>query len=420
MTDSMHRNFKNEISESDKKKEARSEADCRNAVTHLNSSVFIMCGEQSADMHGALLAKHLMSLNKSLKISGIGGKCLKESGVEIIRDNADLAVVGFWEVIKQYSKFKQLLNYVVNYIKEKSIDVVILIDYPGFNLRVAKMLFGSKTKVVYYITPQIWAWGRGRLEILRKYIHHAIVIFEFEKEFYKKEGISVSFVGHPLMDKFNMNLSTKELRDSIPIKDGNPVIAFLPGSRKLEIERLLPIYLDVYKRLKAKNPNLNFVVSAASQERFDEISFIVNNYSEKNNIEPIPVSAVDVNQIIKESTLAVVASGTVTLQTALYFKPMIVVYRIQAFFSYFMKTFLKTRFISLVNIVGDEEIVPELIQYECNSDNIIEKINRFLEDKDYYNMVSKKLQVVLERLGQPGASFRAAKIIAGILNEKNN
>lgn len=379
-------------------------------------SVFIICGEQSADIHGALLSKHLKSLKPEVRIVGIGGKILKDAGVEIYRDNSDLAVVGFWEVLKHYSKFKRLLKDVIDFIDKESFDTVILIDYPGFNLRLAEGLKNNKAKVIYYISPQLWAWGFERLKIIKKYVDHILVIFEFEKEIYEKAGIPVSYVGHPLIDTFNPDIPSEEFKKTIPVKNEEPLVAYLPGSRGTEIARLLPIYLQSINLLRKKKPHLRFVISAASSERMKEIEKINEDFCKKNKCEKIPVFSGDVNEVIKEADVVVVASGTASLQTALFLKPMVVVYTVNPVSYWIIRSLIKTKYISIVNIVAQEEIIPELIQKECNPQKIVQWVSRYLEDKPYAENMTQKLKTVREKLGTPGASRRAAEIIRGILS----
>lgn len=379
-------------------------------------SVFIICGEQSADIHGALLSRHLKSLKPEVRIVGIGGKILKDAGVEIYRDNADLAVVGFWEVLKHYSKFKRLLSDVIDYIDKESIDTVILIDYPGFNLRLAEGLKNHKAKVLYYISPQLWAWGFERLKIIKKYVDHIFVIFEFEKQIYEKAKIPVSYVGHPLLDTFNPELSTEKFKKALPEKKGGPLIAFLPGSRSSEITRLLPVYLQSIRLLRKKNPGLRFVLSAASVQRMNEIEVIQTEYCRKSKAEKVFVYLGDVNEVIREADVVVVASGTASLQTALFLKPMMVVYTVNPVSYWIIRSLIKTKYISIVNIVAQQEIIPELIQKECNPQKIVQWVSRYLEDKAYAEEMVQKLKAVREKLGTPGASQRAAEIISGLLS----
>ncbi len=381
-------------------------------------SLFIFSGEPSADVHGALLVESLRSLNSSLKIYGVGGARLQEAGVEIFRDNGDLAVVGFWEVLKHYWKFKKLLKDVVAFIQKQNVEMVILIDYPGFNLRLAERLCTSKVKVVYYISPQLWAWGKNRMNDIREYVDHMIVIFDFERTLYEKAGIPVTFVGHPLMDKFEETLNTEVLNAFLNRKNKEPLIAFLPGSRKEEVSRLVPIFLEVLAQLRKQMPDFQFVFSAASQERSDEIQKMCRDFGELCGTDSPPVFLGDVKQIMKESFALVVASGTASLESALYTTPMVVVYRMNPFSYWIIKFLIQIKNISLVNVILGRKVVPELIQSDCNPSRIVEEILKYKNDAEYRARVQETLLSVKQKLGVPGASVRAAQTIIKVLDEK--
>lgn len=382
-----------------------------------SSSIFIFSGEQSADIHGSLLAKALLHKYPLTKIFGVGGEKLREAGVTLIRDNNDLGIVGFIEALKHYNKFKNLLHFVSSYIIDNKIDLVILIDFPGFNLRLAKYLKSKNVKIAYYISPQIWAWGRKRIQTIKDSVEKIIVIFNFEEKIYKKENIPVSFVGHPLVDSLNIDLETLELDKFLnDFNSEDILIALLPGSRKKEVEIHLPIFLAFAKLMTQKNKKVKFVISSATNQRYNEILKINNEFSKNNNIEPVPIFEGDVNQVIKKSDFVILVSGTVSLQAAYYQKPLVVVYKVN-FFSYLIiKMLIKTQFISLVNIVAEEKIVPELIQNECTPQNIEKYINEWINNKNLKHEIENKLKIIRERLGEKGASERVAEIIGEMIN----
>ncbi|MBN2144187.1 MAG: lipid-A-disaccharide synthase [Candidatus Aureabacteria bacterium] len=381
------------------------------------SRIFIFCGEQSSDAYGALIAKELYYRRPDLSITGVGGPHLKNAGVSILRDNSDLAIVGFWEAVKHYFKFRKLMNEVVRHIQNEQVSVVVLIDYPGFNLRLAKRLKHLPVKVVYYISPQLWAWGKGRLREMKKLIHHMIVIFEFEKKIYQDMAIPVTFVGHPLMDLFDPFLSTGEIKAFIQRKEECPLIGFLPGSRHTEVSRLLPVFCSSMVLLKKKIPDIQFVISASSKEREQEILAITAPFFRMHDLEPVPVFSNDVNQIMKESTIVVVASGTASFQTALHAKPMVVVYRM-GFISYWItRLLIQVKNIAMVNIIAEKTIVPELVQDSCNPERITEEVSHLIENGRAYRETVFELDQLKEKIGYAGASERASEVILRILNE---
>jgi lipid-A-disaccharide synthase len=381
-------------------------------------SIFIFSGEPSADMHGALLAEALHAQNPSLKIYAVGGPRLQEAGVELFRTNADLALVGFWEVVKHYWKFKKLLEDVLAFIQEKSVELVILIDYPGFNLRLAERLHTLKVKVVYYISPQLWAWGKDRMNDIRKTVDHMIVIFDFERTLYEKAKIPVTFVGHPLMDTFEEHVNTEALNVFLNRKSGDPLIAFLPGSREAEVKRLVPIFLKTLARLRKEIPDFQFVFSAASKERSDQIQKICKDFWELYGVEPPPIFFGDVKQIMKESFALIVKSGTATLESALYTTPMVVVYRVNSISYWIIKVLIQIKNISLVNVISGRKTIPELIQSDCNPSRIVQEILQYKNNTQRYSEVKEALLAVKEKLGVPGASVRAAQSILKVLDEK--
>jgi len=383
----------------------------------MNKSIFIFSGEQSADNHGALLARAIKKNIPDVKLTGVGGIALKDAGVDIIRDNSDLSVVGIIEVLKHYNKFRNLLNSTEQYIKDKSIDLVILIDYPGFNLRLAKLLEKQSCKVVYYISPQLWAWGKNRIKIVKQCIDHVIVIFKFEELFYREHNVSVSYVGHPLLDNFNEDINTKALRDKIKLDSGKKIIVFLPGSRKVEIQRLIPEILNTIRKLSQTSHDFQFVISAASTMLESEINQAISAFKWGLKQMDVKVYAGDINPLIKVADFVVVASGTASLQVAIHQKPMVVIYKINMFSYYILKKMITIPYVSIVNIIADKMVVPELIQNKCNHHEISKLVIEYFENDEYKERMKKDLVTFKTILGSSGASDNAAKIIKKLLDE---
>ncbi len=358
--------------------------------------ILIVTGEASGDLHGALLIKELKKLIPDLKVFGIGGEKLKEEGVELVYHIRDIAVVGILEVIPKFFRIRNAMRMLYQKMLSERPDVCLLIDYPGFNLRFAKLAKKQGIKVVYYILPQIWAWGSWRVKSIRQLVDKGISILPFECEFYGRDEITlplqIEFVGHPLLDIITPN---PEPRTPNP-----DTIALLPGSRKEEIKRILPIMLECVKRM----PEFEFVLPVAPG--------IDKNWVEKlvgaNLLTRIKIVEGKTYEVLRSSKLALITSGTATLEACILEVPMIIIYKL-GFLSYiFGRLLVRIRWVGLPNIIAGEEIVPEFIQFNAKPKEIIKTARQILKNREQTIL---KLREVRKKLGSTGAVHRAAEIL---------
>lgn len=380
-------------------------------------NILIIAGEASGDIYGADLANHLFKTIPGLNISGIGGNRMREAGVDILYDIASISVVGFSEILPRFWSIRKAFNVVSGIIKSGGSDLVILIDYPGFNIRLAGITKKAGVPAIYYISPQVWAWRKGRIRLLAGRIKKMFVVLPFEEDIYKKEGINCSFLGHPLVDEI---LSTRAVRDSIKIyglDENKKTIGILPGSRTGEIRLLLPLFLEAAKIIRDSNPGIQIIMAAAESLDFRQVEKIINdwrNAGDNNRLE-IKLIKGEANDVINVSNVIIAASGTITLQAALLGKPMVIVYKVSLLTYALARMLVSVKHIGLANIMAGRRIVPELIQYDATPDKIADEVNRFFNDTQYYEKTKKELNFVRQMLGPPGASERVAKEIAGML-----
>ena len=371
--------------------------------------VLIVTGEASGDIYGANLARHLYK-QTSLKILGIGGERMRDAGVDILFDSSNISVIGVSEILPRLRAIIRAYRIVTGLIKSRSVDLIILIDYPGFNIRIAGAAKKADIPVVYYVSPQIWAWKKGRLRLLAKRVKKMIVILPFEEVIYKEAGVDCSFTGHPLADEILATRPQEETITRYGIKKDNPVIGLFPGSRIGEIKSLLPDILKAAQVLKNGNPGLQFVMAIADSLDFDYIVDIVSG-----DHPDIRVIRGEANDVINISDVIIAASGTITLQAALFEKPMVILYRLSTLTYTIARLLVRINNIGLVNIMAGRRIVPELLQKEVTPERIAAEIKKMLHDREYYDRIKKDLHEVKLKLGPPGASERVAKIIAGML-----
>jgi lipid-A-disaccharide synthase len=372
------------------------------------SRIMIIAGETSGDLHGAKLVSAMQKRNKGLVFCGIGGRALKETGVDILIDASEISVVGITEVFSKTLGILKGLRMVKKILKTAPPDLLILIDFPDFNLHVAATAKKNKIPILYYISPQIWAWRPGRVKKIGELVDHMAVILPFEEEFYKEQRIPVTFVGHPLLEN---SLPPKETIAGKWLED-IPVIGLLPGSRHGEIARHLPVMLDAARILFQKINPIKFIISLAPevQEKYKED--IVKRF---NGAAAIEVVTDGVRGIFEESRMVVAVSGTVTLEAAISGTPMVIIYKVSPL-SYFLgKNLIKVKHIGLVNLIAGKEMVPELIQKAACPEGIANTVFKMLSDSSGLKILGFELLNIRNQLGGPGASERVADIAFGIL-----
>ncbi len=361
--------------------------------------LFISAGDPSGDNATARVVTSLKSSVPDLRFFGLGGPRLKELGQEQLADSADLAVLGFWEVAKRYFYFRSLFNRCLNEIRTRRPSAVVLVDYPGFNLRLAQRIRPLGIPVIYYISPQVWAWGKKRIRQIQECVDRMLVILPFEEKFYRDNRVACDFVGHYLLE----DIPSEFIASDLP---GNKQLALLPGSRPQEIERMLPSMLQA-ARLLARSHGTKAVV-AGVQGAYD--------YRSRLSACPeIDIVYSDARRVLHESDYVLTASGTATLETGIIGRPMVVVYK-TGFVTYqIAKHLVDLDAIGLVNLVAGEKIVPELIQHEASPRRMAAEIGGLIGDGDALGRTVEKLRAIPDKLGGIGASERTAKLIGSYL-----
>jgi lipid-A-disaccharide synthase len=377
-------------------------------------NILIVAGEASGDLHASWLVKAIRDIYPKINFWGLGGARLKEAGVSLYFDIVELAVVGFFEVLKNLKKFRQIFLGLLKEVDRIKPDLAILVDYPGFNLRLAEKLKKRGIPIIYYISPQVWAWGGKRIKTIKNLIDLVIVVFKFEEAIYKKNDIPVAFVGHPLLDIVSPKISKEELFKKAGLNLNNLTLALLPGSREKEVKTLLPIMLDTAILIdKYLGNNIQFLILRSPTVKEDIFSDILARYK-------IPVKLVSdmTYEGLSASDFAVVASGTATLETAILGVPMVIIYKVSFLTWLYLKTIIKIPYIGLVNVVKQEKFIAEFIQYEAKPKRIADYIVPILKDGQKIGRIKQGLSGITSLLGEKGASQKAAQEIINFLNTK--
>jgi lipid-A-disaccharide synthase len=363
--------------------------------------LFLSAGDPSGDNAASLMMAALGDILPKVQVSGLGGPKLSALGQQQLADPEDLAVLGFWEVTRRYWFFRSLMRRCVHEIESSRPNCIVLVDYPGFNLRLAARVRKLGIPIVYYISPQVWAWGGRRLADMQKLLDRMLLILPFESELYRQHNIPHEFVGHYLLDDMEPSL----VASPVP---GNNQLGILPGSRHQEIETMLPSMLDAAERIHRRH-GFKAVIAGISG-RFDYQSRIGPGRSEF-----VRVTYDDARRVIFESDLVLAASGTATLETGIIGRPMVIVYRTGFVTYHIAKRLVDLPSIGLVNLVLGDKVVPELIQGQATGASMAETLSRYISDPDLAASVWQKLSATAEQLGGSGGSRRAAEIIATYL-----
>ena len=367
--------------------------------------ILIITGEASGDLHGANLARALKQAEPSLSIVGIGGALMRAAGIELIPNVVQLDVMGLIgpaavkPIVQRVMRIRQV-------IRSESWDLVVLIDNPGLNFHFARIAKAAGRRVLYYIAPQIWAWRPRRIRWIQRRVDHVVVILPFEAELYHRAGVRCTFVGHPLLDEVAPSYDRAELCKQFDLKDDQPVIGLLPGSRQGEIRSLLPVMLETAARLSARQPTMQFILAQAPS-----VSDALLQECLAHSRVPIRVVHGQASEVMAVSDLLFVASGTATLQAAVVGTPMILLYATTWLTYRLAKWLIRVDYIGLVNLVAGRKVVPELIQQDATADRLCREAERLLQDADSYDQMKVALRAVREALGQPGASRRAAEVV---------
>lgn len=360
---------------------------------------FIIAGESSGDFHGAKLINRIKALEPNSTFMGHGGNLMKSEGILILEHINNLSIMGFTEVIMHLPRIRIIFKKTIQAIKRSKPDRVILIDYPGFNLRIAKNIFHLDIPVSYFIMPQVWAWKKNRIKLIEKYIDQPISIFKFETDWFLKNKINVDFFGHPLLDQKHLDETSKSFFTRHNLTIEYPILLLLPGSRQQEINNHWPIILSLIKILKRRNSNLQFILGKTDTVNILDVPDYVK--VEENAKKAMVIS-----------TAAITASGTATLECAIESLPTIVCYKMSSISWLIAKTLTELKYSSIVNIIANKEIFPEFLQDKMNPDIMLKKLEPLLRE----NSIERKamiedLQQIKRSLGKPGVYDRIAKSI---------
>ncbi|MBN2682339.1 MAG: lipid-A-disaccharide synthase [Bacteroidales bacterium] len=372
---------------------------------------YIIAGEASGDLHGANLIKGLKKNDPEGVFRCWGGDKMQEQGAEIIKHYKDLAFMGFIPVLLNIRTIFKNISFCKKDILDFNPDVLILVDYPGFNLRIAEFATKNKIKVFYYISPTVWAWHKSRIKKIEKYVSKLFVILPFEKEFYKNHGLEVDFEGHPLLDALEFRLKNKQSREDF-LKENNlenkPIIALLAGSRVQEVKKMLPVMLSIIDNY----PDYNFVIAGVK-------SLDTALYTNIIGSNKVSILFDKTYELVQQSEAALVTSGTATLETALLNTPQVVCYKTGKLTFFIAKNLVDIKYISLVNLIMDKEVVKELIQNNLNKTILKFELDRLLFDSETKNRILEEYKQLHEKLGGAGASNRIADKMFNYLEEKN-
>lgn len=364
--------------------------------------LYIIAGEASGDLHASNLMKELNLLDANMEFRCWGGNLMQEQGGAIVKHYSELAFMGFLEVILNLRTILRNLTFCKKDILAFQPDAVILVDYPGFNLKIAEFLYKKGIPVIYYISPQIWAWKQSRVKIIRKVVDKMIVILPFEKDFYARHGMNVEFHGHPLLDALENNKFNPVFPD-----EKKSIVALLPGSRKQEIQKVLP----EMAKTALNFADTKFVIAGVASHGDEFYHKIAGNSS-------IPVISGRTYDLLKQAKAALVTSGTATLETALIGTPEVVCYKGGNISYQIAKRVIKVKYISLVNLIMDRPVVRELIQNELNPANLTHELNLILNDTSTGELINRNYAELREILGGDGASRRAAESVFGFVRKR--
>ena len=343
--------------------------------------ILIVAGEPSGDLHGANLAQELWKLDPTLTLRGLGGEKMLLAGVNLYFNIVELAGIGISEVFKNIARLRQVFKELVAIIEKAKPKAIVLIDFPEFNLRLAKEMHRLKIPIIYYISPQVWAWRRGRVKTISRYVKKMLVIFPFEEEFYRRLRIPVEFVGHPLLDMAMPQKDKSMLKDALQIEGDKVVIGLLPGSRESEVKKHLPVMLEAAKIIGRQIPRVQFVLpinSSLSEKFFTGMM----NLDERVLVRLLPGQS---SEVMGAADLILVASGTATLEAARHSCPMVIIYKISFLTWLFVRPLIRVPYVGLVNLIAKKKIVPEYLQFQANPGRIARECLDLLKNLNQSN-----------------------------------
>ena len=377
-------------------------------------NIIIVCGEASGDLHAGNLAAALLKIDPALAISGVGGACLRGQGVEIWQDIKELGAFGLFDVLVKLPRFFTLKNLILRKIEERKPAAIILVDFSGFNLRLAKAI-NKNIPVIYYVSPQVWASRPGRLKSIAKFVHKMIVLFKFEEEFYRSHGVDVTFVGHTLADLDCQIQDKKSFLAKMNLDVNEKIFALLPGSRGQEIKHIFPVMLRAASLLRASFPGAQFIIAKSPHVDLSVYNKLMRRSNRDLKLRVIEGRTCD---CLNACDLALIASGTATLEAAMVNKPFVVIYKMNLLNYLLYRPQVKIPHICIVNIIARREVIPEFIQFNARPRLIAQEVSAILTDAKRMERIKADLAETRALLGAPGAGLRAAGAILDFLNKQ--
>jgi lipid-A-disaccharide synthase len=369
-------------------------------------TIYFVAGEVSADNHGAALMRCLRELDGELKFVGRGGPQMQEIAGEQFKNwIGEAAVLGLWEVLRKYCYFREQFHETLQEIRESKPDAVVLIDYPGFNLRLARALRRQAPlqKIIYYISPQVWAWNRGRIKRMAHFIDLVLCIFPFEVDPYNQAGLRALFVGHPMIERLQGRKIDTE-------RDPN-LIGLFPGSRSREVRKIFPVMLETARELRKHNRNLRFEVAAASEQLAREMKPAGAGLDQSHDREAIQIKVDETAVIMQRVWAAIVASGSATLEAAYFRLPFVLIYKV-AWPTYLAaRLVVSVKYLGMPNLLADKEVIPEFIQHGAKPNALVKAMQPLIENANARQQMISQFDVIIAKLGGGGASGRAARAI---------
>ena len=387
----------------------------RKAIMNENSGhapkVMIVAGEASGDLHGALLVREMLAVNPTLHFFGIGGNRMQEAGVKLLAHAADIAVVGVSEVFSKTAAFLRIIAKMRKSLDRLKPSLVILIDFPDFNLNIAARAARKRgIRIFYYISPQVWAWREGRVKQIKKLVDQMAVILPFEVDFYAARGFDVHYVGHPLRDIVKTPFTARQARAHFGLAEDKTTIGLLPGSRNSEIQKLLPEMVEAARIISQKIPGTQYILPLADTLEEKTVAGFLSDSGLK-----VKIVAGHTYDVLACCDLAVVTSGTATLETGLMGVPMVIVYKVSLFSELIGRMIIRQQHIGLVNILAGKTVAPELIQRDARGPRIASEALAILQNREKRRQIIRDLGNIRAKLGEPGAARRAAQIACNMI-----
>jgi lipid-A-disaccharide synthase len=373
--------------------------------------ILMIAGETSGDLHGAHLMEAIQKIDPGIEFFGLGGEALAQGGMRLLYHHRTLSVVGITEVLAKLRTILQVLRGLKRSLPVEKPDLAILIDFPDFNLRLAKSVHRQGIPILYYISPQVWAWRASRVKLIARWVRKMIVFFPFEVPIYQAEGVDVEWVGHPLVETVKPSRPKEEAFAQFGLDPHRPTIALLPGSRESEVKRLLPVFIDAARILQRQIPALQFVLPLASGLPGEVLTPWLSRVS-----MPLRVIEGKTYDVMNISDLLITASGTATLEGGILGKPMVIAYKVSPFSYLIGRLMVHVDHIGMVNLVAGKSVAPELIQKDASPERIAEEALSILQNPGIRHQMAEAMKEIRQKLWKPGAVQRAAEIACGLLN----